>query len=269
MHAAVRENNLESLKAAIANGEDINGVDQMSRTPLHLAAWKGDAPMVQFLLRMKASLNMKAKDNFLPLHFAILSDSFECCQLLVNAATIATATSSGEKKILESRLSKGNKTALHLAANKGNYQIVELLLNAGVDPCALTNKRQTALEFAKDEAIYRLIKERIERKIEREEKKILKRKGGVEEEKEGREEGREETEGVEVMSTQGTEGEAVRRTEREIGENASAAVAVAATSVAPPMAGEKIIKLDLNQRKKKKSRIGVQLSHLAGEEEEG
>jgi hypothetical protein len=265
MHAAVRDNDLESLKAAIANGEDINSVDQMSRTPLHLAAWKGDVALVQFLLRMKASLNMKAKDNFLPLHFAISSNSYDCCQLLVNACSTPT-----EKRMLESRLSKGNKTALHLAANKGNYQIVELLLNAGADPCALTNKRQTALEFAKDEQIYQLIKQRIEMKIEKDENKIKKRKGVSEEEKE---EGKERREDiltpcpVEEFSVKESSNVPVAG-ESPVGEIPSmsdTADSNITTSVVT-MTGEKIIKLDLNQRKKKKGRIGIQLSHLDGDE---
>mmetsp|Transcript_7185 Transcript_7185/g.10685 ORF Transcript_7185/g.10685 Transcript_7185/m.10685 type:complete len:296 (-) Transcript_7185:74-961(-) len=155
LHDAVRDKDIESAKQCIANGANLDAVDSMSRTALHLACWKGDPDMVKLLLRSKASPTVRARDNFTPLHFAVQSGSIECCKILLEH----------EKKLLTMRISKGNKSALHLAAAKNNLELVRFLLDEGADPSSLTNKRQTALDFARDKAVFALIKQRIESKI--------------------------------------------------------------------------------------------------------
>jgi ankyrin repeat protein len=42
LHTAVRNGDVTALQAAIAAGADINGKDQLKRTPLVLAAWAGN-----------------------------------------------------------------------------------------------------------------------------------------------------------------------------------------------------------------------------------
>jgi ankyrin repeat protein len=153
---------IDDARQLIANGADINAMDNMSRTPLHIACWKGDSDMVQLLLRSKALATAKAKDNFTALHFAVQSGSLECCRLLLE----------NSKTLGNMRISKGNKTALHIAATKGNIDIIELLLQSGVDPMALTNKKQTALDFASDDAVFQIIRASIERKMESDVTKI-------------------------------------------------------------------------------------------------
>lgn len=165
LHEAIRNNEIERIKELIINGENINEVDSMLRTPLHLASWKGSKEIIEILLNYKAKTILKAKDNYNSLHFAIQSNSLECCKLLIQY----------DKSLLNTRISKGNKTALHLAASKNNYEIVEYLLEAGADPTALTNKKQTALDFTNDSRIFELIKHKIEMKIEEDVKRAKKR----------------------------------------------------------------------------------------------
>lgn len=165
LHAAARNMAMDDARQLIANGVDINGLDNMSRTPLHIACWKGDSDMVQLLLRSKALPTVKAKDNFTALHFAVQSNSLECCRLLLE----------NTKALVNMRISKGNKTALHIAAAKGNIGVIELLLHCGADPMALTNKKQTALDFASDDVVFQAIKASIERKIESDTAKISKK----------------------------------------------------------------------------------------------
>lgn len=139
-------------------GIDINASDGMKRTALHMAAWKADPELVQLLLRSKASTSQKARDNFSALHFAIQSGSLECCQLLVEK----------NPKLLHEAITKGKKMPLHLAAAKNNLEICQFLLDKGADPSALASNKQTALDFAKDDRIFELIKSRIAAKIEEE-----------------------------------------------------------------------------------------------------
>ena len=134
----------------------MNAQDGMNRTALHLAAWKGDAPLVRLLLGAKASTLTKARDNFSALHFASQSGSLECCQLLV----------ANNPKLLHEHISKGKKKPLHLAAGKNYFDICKFFLSEGADPTALTSSRQTALDFAKDEKVFQLIKSSIAAKID-------------------------------------------------------------------------------------------------------
>lgn len=293
MHAAIRNNDLETLQSYLVNNSNpsqdlINLPDHMSRTPLHLAAWLGSTSIVQYLLSMKASYLLKAKDNFLPIHFAIMSSSVDCCELLLK--TIPTTQL--RNKIVNMKITKSQKTSLHLATSKGNYQIIQLLLDAGADPCALTKDGKSVIDFIKDEKehetegkgegrdgveeepkrsyemIYELLKGAMEKKIQNNLQKIQKRKS-------------EESESYDETSVRGSRGEeGVEEIHKshvvvgppessfggaEVAPDPAPTIPGSASAGVESTEGSKIIKIDL--RKKKKSRIGIHLSHLEDEEE--
>lgn len=306
LHNAIRNNDISLIKDILTNASSndiINQKDALSRTPLHLAAWKGSPEMIQLLLNFHASTKIKAKDNFNPLHFAIQSGNLECCKLLLQ----------NNKHLLSERINKGNKTALHLAVQKGNYEIIEFLLNSGADPTALTNQRQTALEMTSNNEIFQLIKERIEKKIENDKNKIKKRSLEsretlsqtveqseriflTEDQLEDLEtQQKEQTESTETKnytdrSSQNNETStlySMSTTADMIGPQMPPTDAVAlptppstqADGIGPQMImsetvmspiiierEEKIVKIDFNQ-KKKKQRLGIRLSHLEPEAE--
>ena len=56
---------------------NVNGVDNRQRTPMHNAAVKGDAGVLQGLLFGKANANILDKDNCTPLSLAIREENFE------------------------------------------------------------------------------------------------------------------------------------------------------------------------------------------------
>lgn len=287
IHEIVRNENLEKLTELIINGSNINEVDEMSRTPLHIAAWKGNSEIIQFLLRMKALTTIKAKDNFTPLHFAIQSGNLQCCILLINY----------DKTLLHSRISKGNKTGLHLAAAKGNYEIVEFLLQSGADPTALINKRQTALDFAKETPIFELIKSKIEQKIADDVKRVKKRTIAevnpdenqittTENERFNDYHPTNSSSSSSTTTTIPTNTSTIMISESELNSELSNELNISTSQfnttlteiekekseekVAEEGEGEKksekIIKLDLTQKKKKKPKIGIHLSHLEDDE---
>lgn len=111
LHTAVRDNDIEAVRRLIGSGADINEVDKLSRTSLHMAAWAGNFEILKLLVASKANLMAKAVDNFSALHFAVQSSSehaVDCVKLLVKR----------DKRLLNQKVSKGNKTALHVAASK-------------------------------------------------------------------------------------------------------------------------------------------------------
>ena len=71
LHAATKKSDIEAMKELIAGGTvDINQIDKLKRTALHMAAWNGNLEALQVLLRSNASTSLKAMDGFTALHFA-------------------------------------------------------------------------------------------------------------------------------------------------------------------------------------------------------
>ena len=136
LHDAVRASNVSAVEALLTSGSQVNVVDKLKRTPLHLASWAGDADMVQLLLRFKANPLALAQDAYTALHFAAQKDTGAMtCEVLAKKSA----------KLLSLKISKGGKTALHLAVVKGNTEVVKKLLELGADPMTKTGGNQTCL----------------------------------------------------------------------------------------------------------------------------
>ena len=148
LHTAARNKDIEAMKELIAGGlTDINQIDKLKRTALHIASWAGCSDAVKLLLGSNASTELKAMDGFTALHFASQSNSIEapqCIRVLIKK----------DKSLLNQRVSKGNKSALHLAVLKGNDKCVLELLQIGADVSAkvdgLKLKLKSYLIFQKD-----------------------------------------------------------------------------------------------------------------------
>lgn len=78
LHTAARNKDIEAMKELIAGGlTDINQIDKLKRTALHIASWAGCSDAVKLLLGSNASTELKAMDGFTALHFASQSNSIE------------------------------------------------------------------------------------------------------------------------------------------------------------------------------------------------
>lgn len=110
--------------------------------PLTLACFFGHEPIVAYLLKKGAKVNIPAQNpsKVMPLHSAVARNDFNICQLLINnGAAINAQQTQGV-------------TALHSAAHRGNLAIVKLLVENGADISLKMDDGTTALDFAnKDE----------------------------------------------------------------------------------------------------------------------
>jgi len=64
---------------------EIDARDGAQRTALHRACEAGDVEKVKQLLKKKASVNLKDKNNWTPLHCAASAKSLEIVRLLIKA----------------------------------------------------------------------------------------------------------------------------------------------------------------------------------------
>jgi hypothetical protein len=151
LHDLVKSSSsIDAVRERIVTGADVDEVDKLKRTPIHLAAWSGNLEALQVLVRANAKLDVKAMDGFTAVHFAAQSSAEgapNCIRFLVKK----------NKALLNMRITKGNKSALHLAAAKGNVAAVEALIEIGADLAAKSTSGQTPADLAKTPEIKALL----------------------------------------------------------------------------------------------------------------
>lgn len=160
---------------------DIDARDGAQRTALHRACEDADVDKVKYLLKKKASVNLKDKNNWTPLHCAASAKSLEIVKMLLKAGadpTMITNTETtalhylsrlpvetGKKKdakdgllaVLKTVLEKGARvnaknstgmTALHEAAYKGCDATIAFLLKNGASLEEKDKYGETPLHYA-------------------------------------------------------------------------------------------------------------------------
>ena len=115
-----------------------SGQGQELRTPIAIAAGRGNAALVKTLLAAGAKVNVEKDAYPVPLHDAISSGSEACVKLLIEA-----------KADVNTRIGQ-YESPLSLAATAGSEVLVKLLLDAGAKPntpwvlaSALTQQQQS------------------------------------------------------------------------------------------------------------------------------
>jgi len=146
LHQAVRDHDIEKIRAELSKGIDVNQKDWLGYTPLHWACYFGYADMAETLLAAKADPNLKSDTGRTPIEIATAMNYQNVVDLLrQNVAKLADPIQSFHKAVadhnitqVKSLLSQGidvngkdetGDTPLHYTAR--------LAKDAGKDVCEL------------------------------------------------------------------------------------------------------------------------------------
>ena len=132
-----RNGELEALRTRLeTDPEAVDLVDNIARTPLHMAAWAGNLSIVQLLMSNGATVDAAALDNMTPLQFAAGNCHAEVCSALLAEGADPNIANS-----------KTGKTPLMSALNKLSLATVQALMEAGADPEVKTAGRKSVFDF--------------------------------------------------------------------------------------------------------------------------
>ncbi|KAK5835038.1 uncharacterized protein LOC108457770 [Gossypium arboreum] len=149
IHAAARSGDLSKLQSILAsNPLAVNSRDKHSRTPLHLAAWAGQAQVVSYLCKHKADVGAAAMDDMGAIHFAAQKGHLEVVRTLLSSGVSVRATN------------RKGFTPLHYAVQGSHLEVIKVLLKKGASLDAKTKAGKTPLDLAVSEEIRSLLKER-------------------------------------------------------------------------------------------------------------
>ncbi len=91
---AAKKGDASAVKAALAEGADVNAKDKQDETALILAAKNGDLPLVKILAEAKADLNAAGRSTLTALHVASQRGDFEMAKYLIAQGANINARSS-------------------------------------------------------------------------------------------------------------------------------------------------------------------------------
>ena len=125
--------------AAVKEMLDKNSQDgRFERTSLHWAVWRGEAAVMESLLRNKVEVEAKGKDGYTALHLAARSGCDSAVEFLIRQLRAERNAESGD-----------GKTALQLAIAGGHNSTVDLLIRQlGTEMDAEGKDGRNALHFA-------------------------------------------------------------------------------------------------------------------------
>ncbi|KAF7320099.1 hypothetical protein MKEN_00794300 [Mycena kentingensis (nom. inval.)] len=83
LHGLAISNNLAGLTAMVEGGADLNAWDEFGYTPLHLAADRGHAPIVEYLLQRGADASIKDEDGLTARELADAAGHAEVVRMFV------------------------------------------------------------------------------------------------------------------------------------------------------------------------------------------
>ncbi|MBF0147498.1 MAG: ankyrin repeat domain-containing protein [Magnetococcales bacterium] len=127
---------MQIAQTLLSKGADVKAVNSEGRTPLILAANRGNVEMVQLLLKQGAEVDAKDTQGYTALMMAALAGQDKVITILMdNKANPETKHACG-------------CTALMFAAEKGHDKAVQALIDKGADVNAKSEEGMTALMLA-------------------------------------------------------------------------------------------------------------------------
>ncbi|WP_433691614.1 ankyrin repeat domain-containing protein [Herbaspirillum seropedicae] len=133
---AIREDSMKAFDVLV-NAPDVNLEAQATNgdTPLMLASFYGNAPVVKLLLAREVEVN---RPGWTALHYAAINGSSEIVKLLLDASAYVDCESPDDKM-----------TPVMLAAMRGRVAAVEVLRDNGADLSLKNKDGLTAMDLAK------------------------------------------------------------------------------------------------------------------------
>lgn len=125
-----------AVEAYLDAGEDVNARDSQDQTALHVAAFKGDIPLLKLLLRHGADVDARDRKHWTPLHWAASNGHALATELLLRHGADPDAAD------------KFQTTPLHLAVIEGRQATVRVLLKHHANLELRNRKGSTALHWA-------------------------------------------------------------------------------------------------------------------------
>ena len=136
LHLAAENNSKEIAADLLQRGADVNAVDEDNRTSLHLAAKYDRKDIAVDLLQREADVNAVDGFGHSPLHLALINNSKEiAADLLQRGADVNAVDGFGH-------------SPLHLAAENNNKEIAADLLQRGADVNAVDEAGDTPLHLS-------------------------------------------------------------------------------------------------------------------------
>lgn len=134
LNIAVSLGHIDVASTLLDRGASHTIPDRHGFVPLHRAVWSQGCPMVTVLLHHGADvLCLNKKVERTPLQLAAIRGDLEICRLLLSPQYISQSRSHNERNGgIEFRDSQG-KSALDLAAASGKVDVVKMLSDAGAD----------------------------------------------------------------------------------------------------------------------------------------
>lgn len=134
LHKAAQDNDVQAIKKLVADGVDINAVDESRRTPIHVAAFASNDEALIALAKAGAEMNALESGKYDVVTIAAVANDPNMVSLAIEL---------GNKPGLTTSIYDG--TALIAAAHLGHHEVVRRLIEAGAPLDHVNNLRWTAL----------------------------------------------------------------------------------------------------------------------------
>jgi len=176
---AAHTGNLRTVKSLIESGgleASVKDLDQ--RTPLHIAASRGNVEIVKFLLEKNAYIEANDANNQTPLEGAVVNGHDDVCKILRTGGAqpvrptpevidyFMRGVYSGDfalvKRVIENGLNPNqvdykHRTGLHVAVAEGQTRVVEYLLGKGADPNVTDKHGESPLSVSMQDTSHTII----------------------------------------------------------------------------------------------------------------